>query len=236
METYTEFLCRIDTFEKLVMTLDEQYFNAAPGLADKVSDDDSFRPFYGDTVVFDLDDDAKAKIDGFINLLYAEASECFCERLVKNTIHMTLHDLSNSTDINAVRDKMEQNRAAVEKLLSDGEFPASKIKMRSKAFFNMVGKSIALGLYPDDDNEYKKLMHLYEAADKVMQLPYPFTPHITLAYYTPKGFDVQSVRKLTAAVNGLNTRPTELTLSTEKLVYQHFNSMNDYSNILFLGK
>lgn len=236
METYTEFLSRIDTFEKPVMTLDEQYFNAAPGLADKVRNDDTFRPFYGDTVVFDLDDNTKANIDGFIDLLYAEAPECFCERLVKNTIHMTLHDLSNSPDMNAVRNKMEQNCAAVKKLLADDEFTPSEIKMRSKAVFNMVGKSIVLGLYHDNENEYKKLMQLYETADKVMQLPYPFTPHITLAYYAVKGFDVPSVKKLTAAVNELNTRPLEITLSTDRLVYQHFSSMNDYRNVLFLGR
>ena len=77
-------------------------------------------------------------------------------------------------------------------------------------------------------------MQLYYLVDRVKTLPYPFTPHITLAYYNRNGFNENSVHQLEAVVNQLNKSSFEITLSTDKLVYQKFTSMNDYVSVFNL--
>ena len=56
METYKEFLDRINSFEKSEIDLGDDYFKGSGSIPLKVNEDNSFRPFFGDTVVFNLDD------------------------------------------------------------------------------------------------------------------------------------------------------------------------------------
>lgn len=231
MENYLEFMERISSFEKQELSLGSEAFVPNPAMCDKVKPDNSFRPFYGDTVVFDLDQNDKAKIAGMVQQLYDTVPECFCERLGDTTYHMTLHDLSNSNDLDAVSEMMSKNEKCIRSFLP---IESETIRMRSKAVFNMVGRSLVLGLYPINEAEYNKLMQLYLLIDKVQTLPYPLTPHITLGYYNINGFSYGSSQRLCDVVNQLNTTPIDITLSTDMLIYQHFYSMNDYRNILHL--
>ena len=100
----------------------------------------------------------------------------------------------------------------------------------------MVNTSLVLGLYPADEAAYKKLMTLYEMFIEVKDLPYPLTPHITLAYYNVHGFNDVSARKLEELVYQLNCeeleREMEIVLDVKELFYQHFDSMNHYINVL----
>ncbi|MDE6924970.1 MAG: hypothetical protein K2P59_06870 [Acetatifactor sp.] len=59
METYPEFLVRIDSFEQKEIHYGNSYFKGNPSIAQKVDRDNSFRDFYGDTIVFVLDDAVK---------------------------------------------------------------------------------------------------------------------------------------------------------------------------------
>jgi len=228
MESYGEFLHRIDAFEKKVMSLGDADFHTNPSLAQKADEQGRFLPFWGDTVVFDLDSATKSRLADITQRIYVAATECFSEKLIPDTFHMTLHDLSNGTSLETLADAMAENAAKVKTLFKD--LPRQTIRLRSKAIFNMVNTSLVLGLYPADEEEYRKLMALYALFDEVRQLPYPFTPHITLAYFRPKGFDIRSARKLEAIVNSLNEQEFAVTLDTRNLTYQHFSSMNDYRN------
>ncbi len=99
----------------------------------------------------------------------------------------------------------------------------------------MIDTSLVLGLYPADEGAYRRLMDLYFFFDAVKELSYPFTPHITLAYYNVDGFDSQSAGKLEDAVNILNKNEMEIELDVNHLCYQKFRSMNDYIDIINLG-
>ena len=99
----------------------------------------------------------------------------------------------------------------------------------------MVDTSLVLGLYPADEGEYCRLMNLYSLFDTIKKLSYPFTPHITLAYYNVDGFDLQAARSLEDAVNMLNKNEIEIELNVNHLYYQKFKSMNDYIDIINLG-
>lgn len=236
METYAEFLERIDSFEKSEVYYGNDYFHGNPSIQQKVDWENHFKPFYGDTVVFNLSDDAKAILEDYVAQIRQVASECFCDALISNTFHMTLHDLSNSPNLYEVAaDVFENELKVVEKLSETKKY--TTIKMRSKYIFNMVGTSLVMGLYPVDETEYQKLMELYELFNDVKSLSYPLTPHITLGYYNVHGFPVESARKLEDIVRELNQRePIEIELHIEDLYYQKFRSMNDYINIINLGK
>lgn len=234
MESYEIFLDRINSFEKREVCFGNDYFIGNPSISQKVDKNNTFQTFYGDTIVFNLDDTTKKKLSAIVDELYSVAPECFCERLVSNTFHMTLHDLSNSPVLEQIATEVFENELNVIK--KSKQIQTRKIKMRSKYIFNMVNTSLVLGLYPINEEEYMKLMELYYLFDEVKHLDYPFTPHITLAYYCIDGFDIKSARRLENIVRELNTNDMEIELDVSELYYQKFLSMNEYINIVNLGK
>lgn len=236
METYQEFLDRISSFETKEINFGKSYFKGNPSISQKVNKYNIFKFFYGDTIVFELDSNIKEKLAEYVDILYQSAPECFCERLVSNTFHVTLHDLSNSPTLQDLAEEIFENELKViEKMGELRKIEKSIIKMKSKYIFNMVDTSLVLGLYPADENEYRKIMELYDVFDKVKKLSYPFTPHITLAYYNVNGFDIQSARKLEYIVSQLNNNEIEIELDINNLYYQKFKSMNEYIDIINLG-
>lgn len=236
METYKEFLDRINSFEKSEIYLGDSYFTGNASIALKVDENNSYKPFYGDTVVFNLDDATKGKLEKIVDSINAVAPECFCQRLVPNTFHMTLHDLSNSPVLEDVAVELFHNELKAVKIAD--KIAEQKIKMKSKYIFNMVNTSLVMGLYPASVEEYNKLMELYYLFDDVKKLNYPLTPHITLGYYNVHGFDTTSARKLESIVKELNENEVEIEieLDTNELFYQKFVSMNDYIDIINLVK
>lgn len=235
VETYQEFLDRIDSFEKKEIQYGNSGFKGNPSISQKVSENNTFREFYGDTIVFSLNDTVKGRLAEYVDFLYQSAPECFCERLVPNTFHVTLHDLSNSPILQNVAEEMFNNELQIIERMSEIQ-EYKKINMKSKYIFNMVNTSLVLGLYPVDKDEYRKLMELYCICDDIIKLNYPFTPHITLAYYNVNGFDLQASRLLENAVNQLNDHELfEIELNVGSLYYQKFKSMNHYVNIINLG-
>ena len=59
METYQEFLDRINSFEKKEINFGNKYFKGNPSISQKVDKDNTYRRFYGDTIVFALDNIVK---------------------------------------------------------------------------------------------------------------------------------------------------------------------------------
>lgn len=235
MEKYNEFLDRINSFEKNKFVLCDNNFLPNLSVLKKVNANNCFSCFYGDTVVFELSHQDKIKISKIVDKLYQSVPECFCEKLVSDTFHMTLHDLSNSPVLDKVESKMSENKAKLVSKINKVPVADLKIKMKTNNIFNMVNTSLVLGLYPANAAEYEKLMSLYEYVDDIMNLSYPFTPHITLAYYNRNGFLHSSVLYLEKLVNKLNEQSFNIEISTEKLVYQNFMSMNEYKNIFNLA-
>lgn len=232
METYREFLDRINSFEKKDVSFGNIDFCVNPSLVKKVDGDNTFRAFYGDTIVFDLDNATKDKLTEYVERIYESASECFCEKLIPRTYHMTLHDLSNAPILDEVATELFTNELKVLELKKKAD--VCKVKMKNKCIFNMVNTSLVMGLYPVDEQEYEKLMKLYFLFDEVKTLSYPLTPHVTLAYYNVNGFSTESATSLEAVVRELNNCELEIELDVRNLYYQKFRSMNDYINIFSL--
>lgn len=80
MESYKEFLERINSFENKELWLENEYFGINPSVHQKVNEDNTFKSFYGDTIVFNLTDTEKELLAHYVERLYSAAPECFCEK------------------------------------------------------------------------------------------------------------------------------------------------------------
>lgn len=236
METFKEFSDRILSFQKKELDLGGKNFTVSQSVAHKVNADNTFKDFYGDTVVFDSDDDTKAELTEYVDLLYGTSPQCFCDRLIPHTFHVTLHDLSNSPTLSEIAEQTFFNELKIMQIKSElKKLNPAKIKLKSTYVFNMVNTSLVLGLSPATESDYNAIMKLYSMIDGVKKLPYPFTPHITLAYYNANGFDENAAKILENIVNKINAK-IDMDISLTDLYYQKFTSMNDYVDVVNLLK
>ena len=235
MENYEQFLERINSFEKLDFSLNKEYFMPDQSIYSKVNANNEFRNFYGDTTVFDLDIESKAKISKMIKKLYSATPECFCEKRLTDTLHMTMHDLCNSTSKKEIEEEMKNNLIKLKEVLKEEPIPDQKIRMKTNFITDFGHVNLVLALCPVNEEEYKKLMKIRTIIDKVKKLDYEFTPHVTLAYFNSRGFDIESVMNLVKVVRRLNsTENFEIILDTKQLIYQTFTDMNSYNNVYYL--
>lgn len=235
-ERYHDFLNRIFSFQKSDFHFGVDRFWSSESVKSKVSDSGDFLNFFGDTIVFDLDDSQKNFINQYyLNPLYSVASNCLAERFDESTLHMTLHDLNASMNLDfELLTKMFDTELSVLQMIDCNLIKSHKIRMKTTCVFNMVNTSLVLGLIPCRQEDYYALMRLYCLIEKVHKLPYPFTPHITLAYYSRNGFEGEQLKCLENTINELNRETFELELSTDRLYYQKFISMNEFFSVMRL--
>ncbi|MBQ7888532.1 MAG: hypothetical protein IJ356_02095 [Erysipelotrichaceae bacterium] len=80
-----------------------------PNCLKKVNERGEFCQFYGDTLVYLLDDKVKNHCRYYQDQLYQYCEDVFAEPLNEETFHLTLHDLNNSTDIHSIYFSMEES-------------------------------------------------------------------------------------------------------------------------------
>ena len=201
-------------------------FQTNPNLLKKVDWDGNFLPFYGNTVVFLLDDGVKEDLKMLQGQLYDAAGGMLSQPLSPNTFHMTLHDLVNGAektpDLCQRMEEAEQKAKALQAQWAN----MPPLRMKSTWLFNMVNTSIVLGLAPTDQETALHLDAMYTALESVVPLGYGLTPHITMAYFRPGSY---SAAQLQVLRNVLCPIELELQLDLSKLVYQRFSDMNHYT-------
>lgn len=200
-------------------------FFTNPALEMKVDASGRLLPFYGDTVVFILSDEAKRALALLQDELYSAAPMLLAQRLDPDSFHMTLHDLSNAArqDAALISAMVENGKAAKEHIARwQGRAP---LHMKATWLFNMVNTSIVLGLVPADDESRRALEEMYDSMESVISLGYPLCPHVTMAYFRPGTYSQTELASLRRAL-----RPVELDveLCMDKLCYQRFTDMNHY--------
>lgn len=205
-------------------------FATRESLRDKVGLDGRLQPFFGSTVIWELDDDVKQALSQHQALLYARCGACLAEALSPAAFHITLHDLVSSPDagaIDAVASRTAAGAAAIlAALRADGIPP---ICLCSTTMFSMVSTSVVMGFAPETEADCAALMGLYERLHAVVPIPWGLTPHATLAYYCPGEYDAEmtaALRKAFAASSALP--PLKITLWPEKLRVCRFIDMNHY--------
>lgn len=202
-------------------------FVTNPNLSKKVSNKGAFLPFYGNTVVFDLDGATKKALLSLQEELYRNAGWMLSQRIDPTTFHMTLHDLENAPEqTDDLKCRMLEAEVKVKSILDlwKGQTP---LRMKATWLFNMVNTSIVLGLAPVDEESWRRLDEMYVALESVVHLGYALTPHITMAYFKPGTYTQYDLNYLRRAMH-----PVELKveLRLEDLHYQVFQNMNHYEN------
>ena len=205
----------------------EGCFATHPQLEEKVGADGRFRPFFGDTVIFDLPEEDKSWLSDVQRMLYARCGDLLAAQLDPVSFHITLHDLNCATEVGPIASAMASSREATRALLAT--LPADwSVAVRSTAVFSMVNTSIVMGFEPVDEACCAALMGLYETFQQVVPLNYPLTPHVTLAYDCPMKAGEEALRRLRETLAEINREVSPRVIRLGYPRYSTFTDMNHY--------
>lgn len=202
-------------------------FTTHEKLEEKVAYTGAFLPYWGNTVVFDLDGDTKKQLAALQETLYTAAGKMLSHRIDPDTFHMTLHDLFSAPGAFREDDPdLLRAQAGARTLLAQwqGQKP---LQMQGTWTFNMLQTSIVLGLRPVGDS-WDRLSKLYKSFEAVQPLERKLCPHITLAYFTPGIYPQEVWKNLEKA---LGSAPLNITLTFEALKLKNFTHMNHYEEV-----
>lgn len=184
-ENLDAFRARTRGFMSDSLPKDGQFF-VSEGALKKALPEGFLTYYYGNTVIFEMDDSDKAWLAEIQKKLYDACGWCFAEPLEKDSFHITLHDLLSSSDANEVLPRTREMAPRVMGKLEQirAEYPA-EVYLRPVFLFNMMNTSVVLGFEPASDEDSEILMRLYDEfqTEAFVPLNYPLTPHVTLAYY-----------------------------------------------------
>lgn len=208
----------------------EQYLQVAEGARAKVAPDGVLLPFYGNTVIFDLDDSAKDALKVLQDKLYERCGHFLSEPLTRESFHVTLHDLLSGTDREEVLSRVAALRETAENCVEDVKvLLRTPIPMKPVKLVSMVSTSVVLLLEPVYPVHEQLLKVAYEKLQALVNLSYGLTPHVTLAYYRPGaivGDDLDALAQtLSDLTDGLGFT---VTLDADRLAYSEFRDMNHY--------
>ena len=231
MESYQDFLKRVKSYYTKELFGEQKSFIPDERVEKKVNLDGTFRSFFGDTVVFKINQSGQKQIEHMAKSLHENFGDCFAEKISAETYHVTLHDLASGNDLSQIAVRMFENELAIKDAFRTYDFTHHSIKMKADYVLNMVNTSIVLVLIPEREEDYQALMQLKRIFQEISPLDYPLTPHITLAYFGRAGIDHDKMMALSALVAKFNFKSISFELHKEDLFYQKFVSMNQYYDI-----
>ncbi len=217
-------------------------FPTHEGLTAKVRPDGGYMPFAGSTVVFRPGKPCMQVVP-LIQRVLAEKTgnpEMFADPLPVPTIHMTLHDLispeqcvSDPADTAHYNHEISCSLRKAAEITEElrKEYAGRTITMVSDRIVSMVSKALALMLKPRSEQDFALLTELYQRFDEIRTLPYPLTPHITLAYFRPGTVDGDL---LSEALDFCQIRPENAPVfdfDPESLTAQKFLDMQTYADV-----
>ena len=224
MESLAAFHTRVDVFQRdsLQTTL-----TTKPLLVEKVAPNGALRPFYGNTMIFDLPADVQLQIAWMQLLLHHSCGFMLAEPLAPSTLHMTLHDLLNGVDEAALAEPVRQTGTQAKAILAELRQAAQPpIRLTSTLAFNMTNGSVALGFAPDTEADCAAIMGMHARFQNVVALNYLLTPHVTLAYYKPGTYDAAALENGLREINALEK--VHIAVDARCLHYYRFTDMKTY--------
>lgn len=251
----------------MINTLDHWIRNSVPrgepfltpeGLTCKVDPDGHILPFRGITVIFRLKPEVIGHLTELQDQLYDACGYMLADRLDPASFHMTLHDIAAAPpceqieiDIQYYRprllDSLSQLRSSLAVFAST---VTDKIPVHGTHVFNMCHTSIVLGV--DSPRPYDDLLcALHSHFNLVCDTDDAWTPHITLAYFKPRGYyeydgvdpckgptegrwvsEPYSEEELTPLRQILTKDPFAFQLHLCDLEIQTFTDMNHYKTVV----
>lgn len=224
MENLNQFHARVDGFQRDSL---QSALTTKPLLTEKVAPDGALRPFFGNTMIFDLPQDVQLQITRMQLMLHHRCGYMLAEPLAPATLHMTLHDLLNGVDAFALAEPVHRTGLQAKAILASmREENLLPVHLTSTLAFNMTNGSVALGFAPDTEADCAVIMGMHARFQDVVALNYPLTPHVTLAYYKPGTYDTAALADALAAINALEK--VHITADVRRLHYYRFTDMNTY--------
>lgn len=229
LETLAAFHARVDGFQHDSLPHDG-HLTTKSLLVEKVGPDGQLLPFFGNTMIFDLPQDVQLQIARMQLILHHRCGFMLAEPLGSHTLHMTLHDLLNGVDADALAEPVRQTGIRAKAILTSQRAAGiPPIRLTSTLAFNMTCGSVALGFAPDTEEDCAALMIMHAAYQDVVALNYPLTPHVTLAYFRPGTYSPEEVAQLEEALHEINALPkVHITVDAGRLHYYTFADMNTY--------
>ena len=217
-------------------------FPTHEGLTAKVRPNGSYMPFPGSTVVFRPGKLCMQVVPLIQQVLIEKTGEpdLFADLLPVSTIHMTLHDLispeqcaSDPADTARYNHEISVSLRRAAEIAEEirKEYAGRTITMVSDRIVSLVSKALVLMLKPRSEQDYELLMELYQHFDEIRTLPYPLTPHITLAYFRPGMINGD---RLGEALDFCQIRPENAPVfefDPEALTAQKFLDMKTYADV-----
>ena len=228
METLNQMQKRIQAFSfHSLYCREDGCFETNPNLIHKVNEEGKLKPYYGNSMIFELKDDNVLSLCKVL-CQQINQSEMMAEPLQQHTMHMTLHDLVNGASLEDIAQNKEAVGQQAMQVLE--RLPKFELKMKPVRVYSMNQTSIVLGMEAINEEHHQVLMHLYEAFQKIYPLSYPLTPHITLSYYRPSIYPKEIVLQLQEYMRRANdlNRNIIITLKKENLKLLQFKDMNHY--------
>lgn len=208
----------------------ENYLQVAQGAGKKVAADGTLLPFYGNTVIFDLDDSAKEQLKQLQDELYRRCGHFLSEKLTADSFHVTLHDLLSGTDREEMLAKVNEISSEAKTAVEDAKrMVGFSMPMQPTRLVSMVSTSVVLLLEHvyHLDKVYSDMA--YEHLQSVVPLDYGFTPHVTLGYYRPGVIAGEDLQLLADMLSELSQQlDFKVVLKSKNLKYQEFWDMNHY--------
>ena len=209
-------------------------WNIPQGLHQKISETGIIKPFFGNTVVFNLDDKTKKKL-----LTFQEQAQSSLDFLASplsyENFHITLHDLFAHQDKDLIVKDLEKSDAKIQVVFEElrtyisGHPQFRYINLKAYQILPSVNTSLVVTFIPCDDQSYRSLFNLYSLFDPIKDLSYFLRPHLTLDYFTPSVLSQDQLSHLKDYLLFVNNKKLfNVKLDLHKLIYQYFDSMDDY--------
>lgn len=234
-------MSNLDSYEEMTRWKQQSIsglYNTRPELEEKVDVEGHFLPYTGSTVVFRMGPRSLLIIEIMKQLLHQNIDEiCLAEPLPIDTMHMTLHDLISPSFAKThhrdyskvVTESIDSSIQIVEGIRAD--FPKRTIHLVADRIVNMASTSVALLLRSASEQDYEFLMRLYQRFDKIHKLPYPFLPHVTLAYFRPGQIDGDEIGRVVDVIQIKDAYAPEFSFHTEDITAQKYYSMKQYVDV-----
>ena len=228
-ENLQAFHARVDGFQQHSLPHDGG-FSTSAGLICKVDEWGNMKPYFGNTVIYELPDQVKLALCQRQVLLHHRMGACLAVPLKTDTFHITLHDLISSPDKQTIAHDIERTGENAKRLLEELRcLKLPQVHMVSTHVFSMVNTSIVMGFAPESEADCNLLMGLYEDFQSVCPLNWGLTPHVTLAYYKPGYYGQEWVEEMNRVFREAEDMgQIHIQLSAEDLFYRTFQNMNTY--------
>ena len=219
-------------------------FHTPEGLTKKVDLEGHILPFRGITVVFRLKPHVIEHLTELQNRLYEAAGHLLAERLDPESFHMTLHDIAAAppcdqieTDIEYYQPRLCDSLTQLQRSVRSVDGP-EQIPVHGTHTFNMCHTSVVLGVTAEEPHD-DLLCAFHDHFNSIVDLGETWTPHITLAYFKPRGH-WEDGHWIPEAYTEVELAPLRQILAEdlfafelhlEDLEIQTFNDMNHYETI-----